>query len=70
MIYQTIFELIKFTKKHYFVKDSPEHRITQSDWSTNNQIQEEAEEAGISKGFKCVYLQTYIYSSGRCFSEV
>lgn len=43
----------------YFVKDSPEHRLTQSHWSTNTQSQEEAEEAGISKCSKYVYLQTY-----------
>lgn len=40
----------------YFVKDSPEHRLTQSHWSTNTQSQEEAEEAGISKCSKYVYL--------------
>lgn len=65
---KSIFEFLKFTKKHYFVKDSPEHRITQSDWSTNTQIQEEAKKAGISKGSKYVYFQTSICSSGRCFS--
>lgn len=47
----------------YFVKDSPEHRLTQSHWSTNTQGQEEAEEAGISKCSKYVYLQTYICTS-------
>lgn len=47
----------------YFVEDSPEHRITQSHWSTNNQSQEEAEEAGISKCSKYVYLQNYICTS-------
>lgn len=47
----------------YFVKDSPEHRLTQFHWSTNTQSQEEAEEAGISKCSKYVYLQTYICTS-------